>query len=368
VDETAASPTFPSATGHIARLAYARGKAAGIALEPLLKATHLTASQLEDPHTRLKVSDQIQFLNLVSSALADDFLGFHLAQVPDLREFGLFYYVLNSAETLIDALQRAVRYSSILNEGLCLKVVEASPVGLSLRYIGINRHHDRHQIEFVLTSMIRIARQLTGTHLMPLRVRLIHARADYHGEFADFFGETVQFGAGVDEVILPPRVGNLPVSGADPYLNKLLVAYCEETIAKQPEHRGSFQTTVENAIIPLLPHGKARASEIARKLGVGQRTLARRLSAEGLTFSSLLEALRFNLANRYLGERQFSISQIAWLLGYKEIAGFSHAFKRWSGKTPRETRANQTRKYVPPLEQFPRDATKLHYRMRAGNP
>jgi AraC-like DNA-binding protein len=61
---------------------------------------------------------------------------------------------------------------------------------------------------------------------------------------------------------------------------------------------------------------------------------------EGFTFSSLLEHLRRDLANRYLADAELSISQIAWLLGYHEVSGFSHAFKRWTGKTPRETRTS----------------------------
>jgi AraC-like DNA-binding protein len=40
-----------------------------------------------------------------------------------------------------------------------------------------------------------------------------------------------------------------------------------------------------------------------------------------------------------LNDRDLTISQIAWLLGYREVASFSHAFKRWTGKTPREARA-----------------------------
>jgi AraC-like DNA-binding protein len=90
--------------------------------------------------------------------------------------------------------------------------------------------------------------------------------------------------------------------------------------------------------VPLLPHGKAHADEIAKRLGLSQRTFARRLSSEGLTFSGLLERLRLELANRYLLDRNLTISQIAWLLGYQEVSGFSHAFKRWSGKTPRAAR------------------------------
>ena len=100
---------------------------------------------------------------------------------------------------------------------------------------------------------------------------------------------------------------------------------------------------MENAIVPLLPHGKPRAGTVARDLGLSPRTLARRLEAEGLSFSSVLEKLRQDLARRYLAEDQLSIAQIAWLLGYRETAAFSHAFKRVTGKTPREARSDISR-------------------------
>jgi AraC-like DNA-binding protein len=74
-------------------------------------------------------------------------------------------------------------------------------------------------------------------------------------------------------------------------------------------------------------------------LGTSQRTFARRLAAEGLTFSSVLEDLRSDLAERYLADKHLSISEIAWLLGYREVSAFTHAFKRWTGATPREARA-----------------------------
>ena len=103
------------------RLAYARAKAAGIALDPLLKQAGLTHHEIEDPRSIIKVRDQINFLNIVAAALEDDLLGFHLVQTADPRQLGPLYYVLASSETLIDALQRAVRYSSIVNEGISLR-------------------------------------------------------------------------------------------------------------------------------------------------------------------------------------------------------------------------------------------------------
>jgi len=117
------------------------------------------------------------------------------------------------------------------------------------------------------------------------------------------------------------------------------VANCEQALSHRRETRGTFRAAVENAMVPLLPHGKVRASQIAAKLGLSQRTSARRLALEGTTFSSVLESLRGDLAKQYLSDPDLSISRIAWLLGYQEVSAFTHAFKRWSGRTPREARA-----------------------------
>ena len=329
---------LPSTIGGMTKLAYARAKAAGIALEPLLRTADLTSHQIETPQTVIRVRDQIKFLNLVAAALKDDLLGFHLGQTADLRELGLLYYVLASSKTLIDALHRAERYSSIVNEGVSLRCVDSRFVRISFHCIGIGRHLDTHQIECTMTTVVRICRQLTGIRLLPDRVRLMHHRPR-NAEFAKVFGSNVEFGAAADDVTFSNNIRQSPITSADPYLNRLLISYCEEAIAYRPRTRGSFRSSVENAVVPLLPHGKARASEVARQLGVSQRTLARRLSEEGLTFSELLESLRSDLANRHLADRTLAISQIAWLLGYQDVASFSHAFKRWTGKAPGKARA-----------------------------
>jgi AraC-like DNA-binding protein len=91
----------------------------------------------------------------------------------------------------------------------------------------------------------------------------------------------------------------------------------------------------------LLPHGKANLEVVAHQLGLSQRTLARRLAVEGLNFSAVLGDLKTDLARRYLADNELSISQIAWLLGYREVSSFTHAFKRWSGKAPRQTRSRK---------------------------
>ena len=328
---------LPSTAGGMTRLAYARAKAAGIALDPLLKRAGLTSQQIEDPRSVIRVRDQINFLNIVATALEDDLLGFHLAQIADLRELGLPYYVLASSETLIDALHRAARYSSIVNEGVSLRCIDGKFVRVSFHCVGVGRIWTASD-RMLDDGTGAICRQLTGVRLLPNRVRLMHHRAR-NAEFAKFFGDNVEFDAAADDITFSNHVSQSPVVSADLYLNRLMTSYCEEAISRRPRTRGSFRSIVETAVVPLLPHGKARASEIARQLGVSQRTFARRLAEEGLTFSELLDSLRSELANRHLADRDLAISQIAWLLGYRDVGAFSHAFKRWTGNTPGKARA-----------------------------
>jgi AraC-like DNA-binding protein len=337
--ETKRFGALPSAIGVIARLAYARAKEAGADTDLLLKNAGITRAQIEDPAIRLNVRDQIRFLNLAADALQDDLLGYHLARSSELREMGLLYYVAASSDTLSHALQHAARYSAIVNEGVALQFGSNGEAGITFRYIGVSRHLDRHQMEFFAATTVRISRQLTGQRVIPIRVGFTHHRDTASAEFAEFLGDNVGFGAAVDEVAFAPSTGDLPIIGADPYLNRLLVKYCEEALAQRPANLGSFRSAVENAIVPLLPHGQAEATEIARSLGVSQRTLARRLRLEDVTFSQVLDNLKSDLAQRYLADASLSISQIAWLLGYQEVSAFTHAFKRWTGMTPRDARA-----------------------------
>jgi len=332
---------LPNAIGTLTRLAYAHTKANGIDPQPLLKQANLTLHQIKNTALRLNVGDQIKFLNLAADALQDDLLGFHLAQSPDLREFGFLYYVSASSDTLGDALHRLARYASIANEGVSPRYSDHRDVVVTFHYVGISRHLDRHQMEFFITSLVRLCRQLTGSRLSPRRVRFAHRRDGKFSELTDFFGSDIEFGAKIDDVSFTTASRDMQIVSADHYLNKLLINYCEEALRRRPASRGPFRSSVENAIVPLLPHGKAKVDEIARRLGVSQRTLARRLSSERMSFSGVLENLKNDLADRYLADTDLSISQVAWLLGYQEVSSFTHAFKRWTSKTPRQARTQK---------------------------
>jgi AraC-like DNA-binding protein len=328
---------FPTASGALTRLAYGHAVEGNLDIEPLLRKAGLTVEQIDNSALRLSVKSQITLLNLIAAGLGDELFGFHLAHDFDLREIGTLYYIMASSGTLGDALQRAARYSRITNEAVHLRYQNNREVVVAFEYIHVARHQDRHQIEFFMIALVRLVRHLSGHHLLPTRVTLTHHRNGFQPAFKSFFGCDVVFGSETDEIAFPLAVQPMPLASADPFLHAMLIAQCEEMQADQFRPT-ALRASVENEIAPLLPHGKAQASEVARKLGMSQRTLARRLAAKGLSFTTILDEMKCDLAKRYLGEANLPITTIAWLLGYQEVSAFTHAFKRWTGKTPKQVR------------------------------
>jgi AraC-like DNA-binding protein len=331
----------PSAEGTLSRLACARARAAGLDVAPLMAKAGVTERQVEEENVWLPAQGQIRLVELIAAALQDDFLGFHIARDMDLREIGLLYYVLNSSDLLGDALRRGERYCAIINEGICLRVDGGKELAVAFNHIGVKRRSDRHQIEAWVTSLVRICRELTDRRVLPSCVRFVHQRRGCP-EMDAFMGCEVDFNADADEVVFPGTAQQMPILTADPHLNRLVIESCEQ-VRSHWAIGGPFRVRVENAIAPLLPHGEVSLAQIAHLLGMSPRTLERRLAAEGLTFASVLNNLRTDLARHYLQDEDLPISKIAWLLGFQEVSAFTHAHKRWTGRTPTEARAVEKR-------------------------
>jgi AraC-like DNA-binding protein len=298
----------------------------------------LTPEVIADPEERLSVRSQVALLDEAAIALKDDHLGFTLARDFEPRELGLLYYVMASSQTLGDALKRVARYSQITNEALVVGYREGNRLIINLSYSGVPRHSERHQIEFCIFAVLRICRMLTGQNLVPQYFSIAHYQSGATSEMARFVGTKVEFGADKDEFALNADTRELPLIHADPYLNDLLLKYCEAALVDRRDDTSQLRTRVENAISSLLPHGRVLVEDVARSLGMSKRTLARRLSEDGLNFTEILQQLRRDLAARYLDDRKLHVSKIAWLLGFSEVTAFTHACKRWTGKSPSQMR------------------------------
>ena len=330
--------SIPMAQRGLARLAVARLNSAGLSVTPLLRRAGLTPELIAEPDKPLSVRSQIAFLDEAANALKDDCFGFTQAREHDPRDIGLLYYVMASSETLGDALKRVARYSKVTNEALVFEYKEGNRLAINLRYSGVPRHSDRHQIEFCMFAVLRICRVLTGRNLVPQHFSFSHYRSQGTSEMARFVGTKVDFGSDADEFVLHADARELPLVHSDRRLNELLLKYCEATLAEIRGDASQLRTKVENAISSLLPHGRVLLGDVARILGMSTRTLARRLADERLNFAEILLQLRRDLARRYLDDPKLPVSKIAWLVGFRDVSAFTHACKRWTGKTPSQMR------------------------------
>jgi len=74
--------------------------------------------------------------------------------------------------------------------------------------------------------------------------------------------------------------------------------------------------------------GDASLPQAARRLGVSTRTLQRRLTAAGTSFSELVAEVRLDTACHLLAESDLSLAAIATRLGYTGPSSFSRSFRR----------------------------------------
>lgn len=138
-------------------------------------------------------------------------------------------------------------------------------------------------------------------------------------------------------MILPERVADLAVASADAEI----ATYFEGVLraADRFDDEDELVQRVRTAIRDGLLHGTPVAGEVAKALGMGTRTLHRRLAALDTTFGDVLDETRLRLALGDLADRTLSLGEVAYLVGYREQASFFRAFRRWTGDTPTSHRS-----------------------------
>lgn len=80
------------------------------------------------------------------------------------------------------------------------------------------------------------------------------------------------------------------------------------------------------------------AATVAKKMGLSERTFFRRIREHGLSFQQVVDSIKFSSAKVYLANRDLTMNEISFLLGFAELSSFHRAFKRWSKTTPAQFR------------------------------
>lgn len=100
--------------------------------------------------------------------------------------------------------------------------------------------------------------------------------------------------------------------------------------------------TLRTTIASLMSRSQVTVDNVASKLGTSSRTLQRKISQLGETFSHILDEVRCDNACLLLRDSKLKIGEIATTVGYKDAGSFTRAFERWMGLSPQQFR-NQYR-------------------------
>jgi AraC-like DNA-binding protein len=326
---------FLTADGVATRLAIRALKKAKIDPGPLLAKAGISLLKVGEEPKRVGAENQIRFLEIAAEALDDPVLGLHLAQHFDLRECGMLYYVLAASANIGEAIHNLARYLAVANESIRVNLSERKKNTVISTNYKIPRHTDRLFAEYGYAVVLRALRELTGRNVSPEAINFIHGRNTHKTEFERFYRCPVTFNATADCMVFPTELLPTPILTSDKYLLQLLKDACDEVLRKRTKISGSLRAMVENEIVQLLPHGKAQVEKVASNLGMSNRTLARRLAEDGTSYAAILDQLRRDLSARYLKDPALSLNQIAWLLGYSMVTSLNHAFRRWTGNSPK---------------------------------
>ena len=310
----------------------------GIDAEPALGGAGLLRPQLARDDTGVSAGSQCRFLELAAVAANDPLLGLRVAAGLDLRAVGLLFYLASSSATVAEALENLARYSATSNEALVAEI-SRRPDQVTLTIRPVDEFDEPHGQFFELLALwfLRTLHKETNRDFAPLRVTFTHPRNAGLREVHRFLRCPVDFAQTVDSWVLPRRVMDLPIVSEDRQLLQILTAHADDLLAERRSATG-LRSMVANQLVGLLPKGEAQAVAVARQLNMSTRSFTRKLAEEGASFGEILKRVRQQHASRYLADDRMSVQQIAWLLGYSEPAAFTHAYRTWTGRTPRQTR------------------------------
>lgn len=255
--------------------------------------------------------------------------------------FNVVSYLLQSAPTLRAALALVQQYQRLISDGGRFQTIAGEGATWLV-------YHPRqgtlafspHQIEAVLAAVVVFARWVTGQPLRPLAVQFSQAQLGPRADYREAFACPVAFEQAFSGVLLANALLDAPLPQADVQLARLHHQAADERLGRLAEGQAlslQLRLWMTQQLLSSIP---ARG-QAARALGLGERTLARRLQQEGQTYAGLLDAVRRDAALQAVAHSQRPIAEIGQSLGYVEPAVFWRAFRRWTGSTPAQWRAGR---------------------------
>jgi AraC-like DNA-binding protein len=337
----AAEPTIAAAFAS-ALLELAVAKGAG--RRDLLERAGIEAEALQDREARIPFARWVALMRAGQEASGDPALALHFGEAFDMADLSVLGLMGRSAETSAEGFEILNRFwrlvADIDTEGEERFELVAEKGETWLVDTRLNPNESPEVSEAGFAQMAEMGRRMLPDVQHFRSVHFTHSAPAYRSEYDRIFQVPVVFDSDRNAFLMPKGWEARRIAPQSRYAMDILSAHAEGLLDRL-DSAASMAGRVEALLAPMLPGGQAGAGAIAARLGLSTQTLYRRLKTEGVTFDSVLEALRRKLAIHYLREKKLSAKETGYRLGFSDPAAFSRAFKRWTGSTPSVFRHGQ---------------------------
>jgi AraC-like DNA-binding protein len=262
--------------------------------------------------------------------------------VGEAIPFGTFEvvdYLASACDTMGEGLERIARYFALITPNMRWEVDGASD-SPSVSLLARHDHAEGRLIflQFTLGVTFGRFRSLLEGAFQFERVALPFPAPQDRSRHEAFFACPVRYDADAARCWFSPSIWRAPLQRREPVLRDILERHARERLANlEAEH--DPLATIRLALREQLADGSPKLEVVAKRVAMSTRTLQRRLRDAGTSFVALVEQERQAAATAYLRDPNLAVTDIAFLLGYSEASAFVRAFKRWTGKTPKQHRS-----------------------------
>lgn len=315
--------------------------AQGLDPEPILAKASLDLQVIEGaPDQRIPIANMTRFWQAAQQATGDPSFGLKVGEYVHSMNFRALGLLLVTCKTLAQALEKTISYQALISDTVTTGIerrpqataltieplagIEISPLAIDAFYSFVLRH----------------CKDMLGDHQLIVGVELMRDAPSNPTSWEKFFGCPVSFNSTVNRLWMDRGTLEQPTNMGD----ALLAAQNEMAVQQYLEqmNASSWAERVSQSIHKALATHEPTLASVATEFNLTERTLARRLKTEEVTFRQLLQDKRQELAQYYLTQTNLSITEIAFNLSFTDVSNFGRAFQRWCGMSPIEYR-NQER-------------------------
>lgn len=301
---------------------------------PLLRRAGLARSMVENPEQMLPARSVIRLLEESAEAASCPTFGLQMAERRELADLGMVSLLIAHQQTLGDALAVLAEYRNRINSNLALRVEKFGDMALLREAFSLDPPMPSRQVDDLAIAVLdKICRSVVGPSWHPISISFGYeppAPAD-RAVYQRLFSCPLEFRSEFDGILITKA----DLLKQNPRAEPALALHARRLVEAMvdPGER-SIVEEVEEAILMLMPAGRASISAVADSLGLNVRTLQRRLTDEGMTFGDMLDRIRVREVNRYFAHGRQRLTDVAHLLGYASLGAFSRWYSQRFNETP----------------------------------